>query len=82
MLDSSTRITIAGAGSIGCHAGGCLALAGRRVALLARPRIADAVDAKGLAVSDLDGGERRVSVGSIPRLPIRCQPLPKPGSFW
>jgi 2-dehydropantoate 2-reductase len=65
MLDSSTRITIAGAGSIGCHAGGCLALAGRRVALLARPRIADAVDAKGLAVSDLDGGERRVSVGSI-----------------
>jgi 2-dehydropantoate 2-reductase len=65
MLDSKTRIAIAGAGSIGCHAGGCLALAGRRVTLLARPRVADSVDTKGLAVSDLDGDERRVAVGAI-----------------
>lgn len=65
MLDSKTRITIAGAGSIGCHAGGCLALAGRRVSLLARPRIADAIDAKGLAVADLAGAERRLAIGAV-----------------
>lgn len=65
VLNSQTRITVAGAGSIGCHAGGSLALAGRRVTLLARARLADAVDAKGLAVSDLEAGERRVRVGAV-----------------
>ena len=58
MFDADARIAIAGAGSIGCHAGGCLALAGRKVSLLARPRIADAVGAHGLAIFDL-GGRRR-----------------------
>jgi 2-dehydropantoate 2-reductase len=60
MLDQSTTIAIAGAGSIGCYAGGSLALAGRRVALLARARIADAVRDKGLSIADLGGGERRL----------------------
>ena len=49
MLDRTTRIAVAGAGSIGCYAGGCLALAGRSVTLLARPRIVDAVATNGLA---------------------------------
>ena len=48
MLDATTRIAVAGAGSIGCYAGGCLALAGRAVTLLARPRIVDAVGKTGL----------------------------------
>ena len=46
MARRTTRIAIAGAGSIGCYAGGCLALAGRAVMLLARPRIDDAVCGK------------------------------------
>ena len=61
MLDPSTRIAIAGAGSIGCHAGGCLALAGRSVTLLARPRIVDALEKSGFAIVGLDGEERRLS---------------------
>lgn len=65
MLDRSTSIAIAGAGSIGCHAGGCLALAGRSVTLLARPRIAEAVRAKGLAIVELGGGERRLAPQAI-----------------
>ena len=44
MIGVDTKIAVAGAGSIGCHAGGCLALAGRRVRLLCRPALADAVD--------------------------------------
>src|ERR1017187_5740245 len=37
MLDKT--IGVAGAGSIGCFVGGMLAAGGRRVALLARPRV-------------------------------------------
>src|SRR5262245_53685785 len=65
MPDQSTTIAIAGAGSIGCYAGGCLALAGRKVALLARARIADGVRDKGLSIADLDGVERRLAPAVI-----------------
>ena len=65
MFDADTRIVIAGAGSIGCHAGGCLALAGREVSLLARPRIADAVRKNGLAIFDLGGRRRPVAPGRL-----------------
>jgi 2-dehydropantoate 2-reductase len=65
MVDQSTRIAIAGAGSIGCYTGGCLALAGRKVALLARARIADAVRDKGLSIADLDGAERSLARATI-----------------
>src|SRR5689334_8203055 len=60
MLDQGARIAIAGAGSIGCYVGGCLALAGRDVTFLARPRIETALRAHGLRVSDLDGGDRQL----------------------
>ena len=60
MLEPSTTIAIAGAGSIGCYVGGTLALAGRRVRLLARRRIVDAVAAKGLHIADLDGPYQRL----------------------
>ncbi|MBZ9795395.1 2-dehydropantoate 2-reductase [Mesorhizobium sp. ES1-4] len=60
MAKGGKRIVIAGAGSIGCYAGGCLALAGRQVVLLARPRIEAALRQAGLRVSDLEGRDRLV----------------------
>lgn len=60
MTDGQNRIVIAGAGSIGCYVGGCLALAGRKVILLARPRIETALQQGGLRVSDLEGRDRLV----------------------
>jgi len=65
MAKAYRNIVVAGAGSIGCHAGACLALAGRHVALLARPRIADAINAAGLRVSDIDGFDRLLADGAI-----------------
>ena len=65
MLDPATRIAVAGAGSIGCYAGGCLALAGRKVTLLARPRIVEAVGKTGLTIVDLDGSERRLAPSAL-----------------
>jgi len=52
MLDRNARIVIAGAGSIGCYLGGCLALAGRRVRLLLRPILANNIALHGLRISD------------------------------
>jgi 2-dehydropantoate 2-reductase len=49
------HIVIAGAGSIGCFIGGMLAAGGRRVTLLARPRIAAEIRSHGLTLTDLDG---------------------------
>ncbi|WP_421928397.1 2-dehydropantoate 2-reductase [Neoaquamicrobium sediminum] len=65
MIGDDTKIAVAGAGSIGCHAGGCLALAGRRVTLLCRPALADAVEKRGLRIVDLGGGVRDVPAGAI-----------------
>ncbi|RJT31428.1 2-dehydropantoate 2-reductase [Mesorhizobium waimense] len=61
MANNDSLVAIAGAGSIGCYVGGCLALAGRRVNLLARPRIGEAVRQDGLRVTDLDGRDRRAA---------------------
>lgn len=58
MHGQESRIVVAGAGSIGCYAGGCLALAGRRVTLLARPRLVAAILQAGLRVSDIEGRDR------------------------
>jgi 2-dehydropantoate 2-reductase len=55
MLDRTSRIVVAGAGSIGCYLGGCLALAGRRVTLLLRPILADDIALHGMRISDLEG---------------------------
>ena len=57
MTDRTSRIVVAGAGSIGCYVGGCLALAGRDVGLLLRPLLADDIAGHGLRISDLEGGE-------------------------
>jgi len=58
VADRRLRIVVAGAGSVGCYVGGCLALAGRDVTLLLRPALAEAVARYGLRLSDLDGADR------------------------
>ena len=54
---------MAGAGSIGCHAGGLLAAAGRDVTLLGRPALADEIGKRGLTVIVL--GQPRQHVKGI-----------------
>jgi 2-dehydropantoate 2-reductase len=63
--DCRLRIAVAGAGSIGCYVGGCLALAGRDVTLLLRPALAEAVARHGLRVSDLDGADRVLAPSAV-----------------
>jgi 2-dehydropantoate 2-reductase len=48
-------IVVAGAGSIGCFVGGLSASAGRRVSLLARPRVIEEIERFGLTLSSLEG---------------------------
>jgi 2-dehydropantoate 2-reductase len=60
MANEDKKIVIAGAGSIGCYAGGCLALAGRQLILLARPHIEEVLRKDGLRVTDLDGCDRSI----------------------
>ncbi len=62
-LDS--RIVIAGAGSIGCYFGGCLAAAGRNVTLLLRAPLAEAITRHGLHISDLDSGDATIPPASL-----------------
>jgi 2-dehydropantoate 2-reductase len=54
-------IGIAGAGSIGCFVGGMLAAGGRRVALLARPRVIAEIEAHGLRPTSFEGFERTIA---------------------
>ncbi|AZO10389.1 MULTISPECIES: 2-dehydropantoate 2-reductase [unclassified Mesorhizobium] len=65
MANDAKTIAIAGAGSIGCYVGGCLALAGRKVNFLGRGRIVAAMRKSGLRVSDLDGLDRRLDPGAL-----------------
>jgi 2-dehydropantoate 2-reductase len=58
-------IGIAGAGSIGCFVGGMLALAGREVALLARPRVIREIEANGLSLSSFEGLERQIAASRL-----------------
>ena len=65
MINARSTIAIAGAGSIGCYVGGCLALAGRQVILLARPRFEAALRTGGLHITDLDGLDRLLGPGEL-----------------
>jgi 2-dehydropantoate 2-reductase len=58
---SGRPIGVAGAGSIGCFVGGMLAAAGRPVALLARPRVIQEIEASGLRLTSFEGLERRLA---------------------
>src|SRR6202022_3456157 len=53
-------IAVAGAGSIGCFVGGMCAAAGRRGALLARPRVIGEIERNGLRLTSFEGLERTI----------------------
>jgi 2-dehydropantoate 2-reductase len=54
-------IVVAGAGSIGCFVGGIEASAGRRVSLLARPRVIAEIEKFGLTLTSLEGSSWHVA---------------------
>ncbi len=64
-MDGSRPIVVAGAGSIGCFVGGMLAAAGRRVGLLARPRVIDEITRYGLRLTSFEGIDHRLSRSSV-----------------
>ena len=64
-MDSERPIVIAGAGSVGCFAGGMYAAAGRRVALLARPRVIDEIERNGLRLTSFDGIDRAIAADRL-----------------
>ncbi|MBR0873598.1 2-dehydropantoate 2-reductase [Bradyrhizobium tropiciagri] len=64
-MNENRPIGIAGAGSIGCFVGGMLAASGRRVALLARPRLVQEITAGGLHVTNFDGTEQRLAADRL-----------------
>ncbi|MCC8939276.1 2-dehydropantoate 2-reductase [Bradyrhizobium sp. Arg68] len=64
-MNENRPIGIAGAGSIGCFVGGMLAAAGRRVALLARPRVVKEITANGLRVTNYDGAEQKLAADRL-----------------
>jgi len=53
-------VAVAGAGSIGCFVGGMLAAGGRRVALLARPRVIAEIEANGLRPTSFEGFDQTI----------------------
>lgn len=65
MIKFDSRVVIAGAGSIGCHLGGYLAAAGRKVALVMREPLAQAISRYGLRISDLGGVDETVQPTSF-----------------
>ena len=60
-MNSERPIGIAGAGSIGCFVGVMLTAGGRRVALLARPRVIGEIKTHGLRLTSFDGFDRRLA---------------------
>ena len=58
-------IGVAGAGGIGCFVGGMYAAAGRRVALLARPRVIEEIEANGLRLTSFEGFEQRIASNQL-----------------
>jgi len=64
-MNSGRTIGIAGAGSIGCFVGGMLAAGGRRVALLARPRVIGEIEANGLRVTSFEGADQTIAAGAL-----------------
>jgi 2-dehydropantoate 2-reductase len=64
-MNSDRPIGVAGAGSIGCFVGGMLAAGGRRVALLARPRVIGEIQTNGLRLTGFDGFEHRLAANKL-----------------
>jgi 2-dehydropantoate 2-reductase len=64
-MNPNRPIGVAGAGSIGCFVGGMLAAAGRRVALLARPRVIGEIERHGLRLTSFEGLDRSVPSNAL-----------------
>jgi 2-dehydropantoate 2-reductase len=64
-MNPDRPIGVAGAGSIGCFVGGMLAAAGRRVSLLARPRMIAEIEADGLRLTGFGGLDRKLAAGAL-----------------
>jgi 2-dehydropantoate 2-reductase len=64
-MDLHRPIAVAGAGSIGCFVGGMVAAAGRRVALLARPRVIREITDHGLRLTSFEGFERQIPANEL-----------------
>ena len=64
-MNSTRPIGVAGAGSIGCFVGGMCAAAGRRVALLARPRVIGEIELNGLRLTSFDGSDRTIPANQL-----------------
>jgi 2-dehydropantoate 2-reductase len=64
-MDFERPIGVAGAGSIGCFVGGMLAAGGRRVALLARPRVIGEIETHGLRMTSYDGIDRHLAANQF-----------------
>src|SRR5258708_21402720 len=64
-MGSGRRIGIAGAGRIGCFVGGMLVAGGRRIALLARPRVIAEIEAKGLRPTSFEGFDRTIAAKAL-----------------
>jgi 2-dehydropantoate 2-reductase len=64
-MTADKPIGIAGAGSIGCFVGGMLAAGGRRVALLARPRVIAEIKAGGLRLTSFEGLDRTIAADQL-----------------
>jgi 2-dehydropantoate 2-reductase len=58
-------IGIAGAGSIGCFVGGMCVAGGRKVALLARPRVIREIEQNGLRLTSFEGFEQTIPADSL-----------------
>ncbi|MFE4462541.1 2-dehydropantoate 2-reductase [Nocardia tengchongensis] len=57
---AAPRVTVLGAGSIGCYVGGRLAAAGAQVTFVGRPRVLEELNTYGLRLTDLDGDHAQV----------------------
>src|SRR6478735_7294476 len=64
-LSAGRTIAIAGAGSIGCFVGGMLVAGGRRVALLARPRVIGEIEANGLRPTSFEGFDQTIKSNQL-----------------
>lgn len=64
-MSANRPVVVAGAGSIGCFVGGVLAQAGRRVALLARPRVIAEINRNGLKITSFEGLDRTLAAHEL-----------------
>src|SRR6187402_2942310 len=60
-MNTGRTVGVAGAGSIGCFVGGMLAAGGRRVALLARPRVIAEIETHGLRPTSFEGFDQTIA---------------------